>query len=413
MWSAPQKLPKIFSPPNYSCEDVLLEIGKHVITSVQLVGYFPLTISKNKEKGQLKSLRFKYKSIPYFNACLLLLLFFINCYIWSFYQDRIFSVLYINQQMQTLTLKATGYLITGSVTATKIIGLSQIKSSLKFWRKFCKGLEEISWSDSSTGCFQIILEGAKHSKIFQKIQKNLRLEIITCVVAWFVYFLIFDALIFVLRSTSVVKTFGMEKTKYALFLTVALWSLLGKLHSLFASFIAFPLKLYVGCLQMISTELAEIVQNVESNRNKNLDEHRLHLCILNYYRISDLLRIYNTCFGKKIILEIAHHAITILGYSFVAINSFNAGMKVAALSRLIPIAVSLKVLYLFGSDSSELEAQTHLIFDLLCRLPHHLLSNEMEKKVRASLPKFLIYNAVLYQKLFKRFAGHISDAEYR
>lgn len=103
----------------------------------------------------------------------------------------------------------------------------------------------------------------------------------------------------------------------------------------------------------------------------------------------DVVKTYEKSISIRIFLEIAYNSIMILSYLFTLITWVADGEVFGALSRVLPLAMCFKILYHLGTETGKLAVNQKLVFQAVCRIPQHLLGEEMRLKVFIWLLNFM------------------------
>ncbi|XP_035713663.1 uncharacterized protein LOC118438062 [Folsomia candida] len=370
----------------------------------QFIGYFPMSISKTNDGTKFT---FSWATLPIFSSLAVLAFqIFLIAHYFSF-GGKITTMYNLTRSTEQLAFNVTGVLICFQVMFKISVHLLNAKRMLSYWDSLVTDFNQISSSDIS-GNFVISLEPwAKHGQIFRSLRASVRHTVLGSLA------LIFTLIAHIFTMFCILHTFFKDKLPGGFtfqeratgMLAVVAWNIMGSLNVFQSIWITFPIQVMNACLEMIVTELSEFNESEklrkgggdlfltrispllkEKNNSivkvtKFLDEEKLHLCILNYHRVVQILRKHESVVGNGIAFEVGYNSLLILAYLFIGIIWAASGQFVTGLSRLIPIILCAKIMYHLGTEAGKLDSNRKAVLRVMCRMRKSWMSGDTKDAV--------------------------------
>lgn len=378
-------IPSIFHIPteftkSKTTESTLIKICKTPILCMQWIGYLPLSVSKYKNVHSC--LKLNFLSLPFCAPIIWIMIIALTSYVWVTFTSTGERPNPFANEVESTSSELTGVLLSLVIIGQRCLAMISSKSTLQFWKSFYKQVDQISRSDLS-GNFIIDLQSSKYSGIFIKIRTGMNRRFVYDFILILSNFLVFDV---VSQGILVSKwiTESRDMIGILFYSSVPLWSLICLLHPMITIWLTFPIKIYTGCLKIISEEIREIIEIQKSRKSAEtieLIQQKLNHCIDNYYRVDELNKMYDEHFSRKLIFEIAFIALVLIGFFFLFYGYVHVGMVFESVSPLLQAVLFLKALFNLGSDAGNLTLESEIILGLLCKLSHHQFKDELKQKV--------------------------------
>ncbi|OXA37419.1 putative gustatory receptor 23a, isoform B [Folsomia candida] len=387
-----------------SVESTLISIISLGTRISQSIGYFTLSVTTNSYDGQ-KKITFSWLSFPIFCSVMLLSIQTYLVIHWSHFGDELVSMTGLTSPTEVLAFNLSGFLVGAQIFFKRLMYLFNSKGMMTFWSDFVSDLTQISCSDEK-GSFLLSTEPwAKHRSMFIKVKTTLTCDIISSLIlitVQTVQLLVTFYLSYVEDSNTNGPFVGLHDKIIGIG-GLVLWNVLGSLNVFQSVWVTYPIQLFNAYLEIIQAELSEcyrcnqeplvaddlftiLKKSGEKGSQKMikpyiLDENKLHLCIQNYHRTVEMLRKYSSRSVQRISSEIGYNSLLILAYLFIGFTWAENGEIGAALTRVIPLILCIKIIFHLGTEAGQLELNQKAIFRVLCRMQHRAMSEETKSMV--------------------------------
>ena len=363
-----------------SVDHKLIDIGRFAILGVQLNGYLPLCISKNK----VLSLKYWSKEYLYSITVTILAL----CFTFYAFVNRVdyFRLGTYLSRTEIVVLACTASLTTISCMILRIHGTINATDTLRFWKRNC----DLILTVSKLG-FHL-----DENIFFSRIKRS-TLNI------WLFYHIVALACLLGIISialctkSTTALNFWMKlspQLEISLTFTIGqvflfLYSLLHVSHGLW---ITFFLELYSACFNMISCKLKCVrdATNLETPEGESFVDIELNKCCQLYHTVEEQIQDFNSHFPKRLLFEVSLCIANILIHTFFIVSWGMRGLEVEHLLISIPIIVFTVHLYHIGTKSSQLTSEAYLILHQLHQLYQLNLNFFLKHKVQLLPAKNLV-----------------------
>ncbi|XP_035701092.1 uncharacterized protein LOC118433351 [Folsomia candida] len=367
-----------------SIESDLLEIGKSIIRSNQLIGYLPMTCVTSSNSDLQRNSEFKRlllcpKSVPFVWSVCLIFYQIISYAMWPlFFAKHMYNKLLIDRSTEKIAMTASLVLAAFIILGRHIYGLVGYRKTLKFWSQFVNLVHKFEGPS-----------GQNHLKsdAFMRIKVCINRVIVE------------NAVVTLLYGTFCLSTFILNPEEeqcgiafyYGHMITAMSFKIMACTHIFIEIWMTFPVRVIQGLLHILRQELDD--QLILSKDGKLTGKVTLlrESWIEDYHTICTLAKLYTHHFEKGLILEIGYNSVQMLCQIFSTLSLVLSDMVNAAIARCTPIAFSFRSVYQLANESDKLCQLHKEIYERLCTYHGDLkLNEELKYKIESLLREMTV-----------------------
>ncbi|OXA44406.1 hypothetical protein Fcan01_20957 [Folsomia candida] len=366
-----------------SVEYQLLTLGKYPILGVQLIGYFPLSVTQypvtlptDKSKSiisseTLKALKFRWLGFPFLSQ-FIFVLFLILASLTSMEpsykkanMDR-----YSNLSSDFVIITAVSMCCTGNAVVNRVYGLLTVRKTLKVWQVHCHLLQQVHriWNDEG------ILTKLKESARRHFFRSGLLLLLPGIMIA------LSDYIFVNLLSISKKNIIGeMVQRRDILLLMGALFWLYFSYANIFLSgWITFYIKLY-------NLVLCGILRNI-----KNFEDAKILDEVSSVYDVLiELVSVFNDSLGARLFVEVAVNIAWTLGCTYFSFVCWKIDELGGTCTNMLAAFLAMRTLYIYGNECENLEQSRVELVTKLSQIGAHNFDEVQDKKVQCLTRKVI------------------------
>jgi hypothetical protein len=352
---------------NLQClaEKKFVDLGKHAILSMHMVGYLPLRVSRD-----LRSLEIKLLSIPGLLPYITLLISISHGICTVLNHDVYIDAQTVTTETERLTVFAIWFCSTLVNIIFKIWGLCTKKSTAEFWKQ-------------NSALFQDLLSQGMDID-HQKFKKSLRSVFLFNQILVFGFLIGVASLYFIPPSAVDYDFYGESRGEFRTVLALlgrTLMLLQHYMHAGHATWFIFFIRFYKDSFTLIQDNLAKLSLEERSQAFRDL---RVLQQFQLFNKVETRVEAFNVFFGTKLILEVVNSIVICIIYSFFGILQTQRRNYAVIIGILLPALVIMKNFYHLTTDSSQLTASTRRILTQLFAIiqaDDELISRRVRQKV--------------------------------
>jgi len=365
----------------HKTESLLLQVARCPILCSQVVGYLPLTRQKKSLSidgnwSTITSLKVNLCSYPFLWSIILIIGTIGFLFLWKSIEHRISERTAISNS-DAITITVIGLVSLSYTFLLRIYGILTQKKVLNFWKINCKLIHEHFGHELTLPMYKNSL-----------IRNSKKLGLYLLVVPWLSICgtLAAELVPYFCKQDIWNDTKSHEKSFNIVLIMIAtlIWTFIVTLHPFSCSWMFIYIRIYSHCLSIVRSELKELTARNSFPIIKvmqDVEDKKLRKCIRMYKTVVELVKMFESQFGARILFEITYAILIGLGISYFFIIWGSEGNYTACATNVVPIFLTFSVLYHFAEAGSDLSLRNLQVLDTLENLPVHEISFEMQLKV--------------------------------